>query len=39
MITLVLSFFKCLVEINFFALFSLNENMIQTIQLTIDKQF
>lgn len=36
MITLVLSFFKCLVEINFFALFSLNKNMSQTIELTIN---
>lgn len=38
MITLVLSFFKCLVEINFFALLSFNKKLIQTIQLTIDKQ-
>lgn len=36
MITLVLSFFKCLVEINFFALFSLNKNVSQTIELTIN---
>lgn len=36
MITLVLLFFKCLVEINFFALFSLNKNVSQTIELTIN---